>query len=145
MTKPVDRPISLDTGLLLIRLMMAAVFLFHGSQKLFAAFDGPGIEGFARSLNGSGVPVPMLAAIVSASAEFIGGLVLLLGNGTRFAALVLFINMLVAVALVHRHAFALSAQPPGMEYALTLAIVSLALVFTGSGRFTALEMFGRRA
>ena len=143
MTKPIDRPISLDTGLLLIRLMMAAVFLFHGAQKLFGVFGGPGIQGFSDSLEGMGVPVPMLAAILSACAEFIGGLVLLLGNGTRLAALVLFINMMVAVALVHSKAFSL--QHGGMEYALTLAIVNLALVFTGSGRFTVLEIFGRRA
>jgi putative oxidoreductase len=100
------------------------------------------LQEFAGHLERSGVPVPMLAAIISACTEFIGGLILLLGNGTRLAGLALFINMMVAVALVHRNAFAL---PSGMEYALTLAIVNLALVFTGPGRFTVLEMFGRRA
>ena len=51
-----------DTALLLIRLMLGVVFVFHGSQKLFGFFEGPGIEGFAGYLSSLDVPLPLLNA-----------------------------------------------------------------------------------
>lgn len=42
--------------------------------------------------------------------------------------------MYVAAFLVHWHAFAITASPPRMEYALTFAVVLTILVLTGPGR-----------
>jgi uncharacterized membrane protein YphA (DoxX/SURF4 family) len=44
--------------------------------------------------------------------------------------------MLVAAFKVHGSAFSLQADPPGMEYALTLGVMALALIFTGAGQFS---------
>lgn len=125
---------SVDVGLALIRVMVGVVFVFHGSQKLFGVFGGPGMEGFAGYVATLGVPAPTLAAWLAALAEFGGGLAFILGAGTRLAAVPLVITMLVAAFGVHGSAFSVQAQ--GMEYALTLGVASLGLAFTGPGRFS---------
>ena len=129
-----NRVTTLDVGLLLIRALPAVVFMFHGSQKLFGMFGGPGIDGFAGMLAQMGIPLPGLNAYLAASAEVFGGLLLLLGLGTRIAAVPLAVTMLVAALVVHGAAFSL--QHNGMEYALTLAVVTAGLGFTGAGRLS---------
>ena len=59
-----------DLGLLLLRTMLAVVFLWHGSQKLFGLFGGHGIDGTAVWLGSIGVPLPTLSAILAGASEF---------------------------------------------------------------------------
>ena len=138
-----DRPnrITLtDVGLLLIRVMPAIVFMFHGSQKLFGAFGGPGMEGFTSGLEKMGVPMPGANAYLAACAEFFGGVALLLGAGTRIAVVPLVVTMLVASFVAHGGAFSLANH--GMEYALTLAVVTAGLGLTGAGRLSVDGLLG---
>lgn len=123
-----------DLGLLLIRSMVGVVFVFHGAQKLFGVFGGPGLEGFTGFLTQLEVPMPAVSAVLAAVAEFGGGLALIAGLGTRLVAVPLVITMLVAALKVHGSAFA--AQAGGMEYALTLAVVTAGLGLTGAGRWS---------
>ena len=123
-----------DLGLLLIRIMLGVVFMFHGGQKLFGWFDGPGMEGYIKMIEGmEQVPMPKVSAYLSACTEFIGGLLLLVGFLTRLVAIPLVINMLAAVYLVHRTAF---SGPSGMEFPLTLAVVTAGIALTGAGCFS---------
>lgn len=125
-----------NLGLLLIRVMVGVVFMFHGSQKLFGMFGGPGIDGFAASLESNlNFPLPVLNAWLAACAEFFGGVSLVLGLATRIAAVPLVITMLVAAFMVHGGAFSL--QHNGMEYALTLGVVVAGLALTGPGAYSA--------
>lgn len=71
---------------------------------------------------------------MAGSAEFFGGIALILGLLTRTVSASLVFTMLVAAFVVHGGAF--SAQNNGMEYPLTLAIVALGLAFTGAGQLT---------
>ena len=57
-----------DLGLLLMRLMIAAVFLFQGSQKIFGVFGGRGMEDFAQGLESMNVPMPVVSAWAAALA-----------------------------------------------------------------------------
>lgn len=123
-----------DIGLFVIRLMLAVVFLYHGSQKLFGAFGGPGIDGFAGYLGSMSVPMPKVSAIMAACTEFLGGVVLLVGTGTRIAALPMIITMLTAFFTAHKGAF--DVQKGGGEYPLTLAAVILGLALAGPGRLS---------
>jgi putative oxidoreductase len=132
-----------DIGLLLLRLIVGVVFIYHGAQKLFGAFGGGGLSGFAQVLESMDIPLPMLSAILAACTEFFGGLAMLLGFGVRIAAIPMVINMLVAVLVVHNQAFSLKHN--GMEYALTLLVVSLALGFTGAGRLSLSHLLRRRS
>jgi putative oxidoreductase len=119
-----------DVGLMLVRCIVGFVFVMHGSQKLFGAFGGPGMENWTAALTKMGVPSPEIAAWASAITEFAGGILLLLGLLTRVAAIFMLGNMVVAITKVHWGAFFL---PHGMEYALTLAVCLLAIVVAGSG------------
>lgn len=129
-----------DAGLLLIRLMVGVVFIFHGSQKLFGVFGGPGLQGFSGFLETLKVPFPYLSAVLAGCAEFFGGLALFTGVGLRLLAVPLAFTMLVASFTAHAGKFSL--QEGGMEYSLTLCVVVIGLALTGSGRWTLLSLFG---
>ncbi len=127
-----NRSASIDAGLLVIRVAVGIVFVFHGSQKLLGAFDGPGLSAFAGMLSKMNVPAPLLSAALAACAEFFGGLAVLTGVGLRLAAIPMIFTMIVAIVKVHSGAFSL--QKNGMEYALTLGLILLGLALTGPGR-----------
>ncbi|HSB72221.1 MAG TPA: DoxX family protein [Candidatus Methylomirabilis sp.] len=114
-------------GITVLRVVVGVVFLTHGGQKLFVwGFDN--VAGFMGKI---GIPAPMLAAVVVTLVELLGGILLVLGLFTRWAALLLAFNMLVAILTVHlRAGFFL---PNGYEFALTLLAANAALVLLGSG------------
>lgn len=114
-------------GITILRVAVGIVFVAHGGQKLFVLGFG-NVAGFMGKI---GIPAPMLAAIVVTLVEFLGGLALVLGSFTRWAAALLAINMLVAIPAVHLKAgFFL---PAGFEFALTLFAANVALLLLGSG------------
>jgi putative oxidoreductase len=117
---------------LLLRLALGAVFIGHGAQKLFGWWGGHGFEATAQFLEKQVgfAPGPVLAALAGGG-EFFGGILLVLGLATRFAAAQAAFIMGVAIWTAHRSAF--FAQDNGMEYPLTLLLVALALVLTGAG------------
>jgi len=117
-----------------LRLGAGVVFTAHGLQKTLGLFGGPGIHGFAEMLSKLGF-VPALGwAYVAACVELLGGIMVLLGLGTRIAASLLFINMVVAGITVHlSKGFFL--QNGGFEYTFILGCLCLALVFLGTGKF----------
>lgn len=128
-----SQPLNLDAGLLAIRLMLATVFIFHGAQKLFGAFGGPGIDGFAGYLGSLGIPLPYLNAWAAALTELLGGLALAGGLFFRLSLVPMIGTMAVASFVAHGEAF--SAQAGGMEYSLTLGVVLAGLFLTGAGRY----------
>lgn len=122
-----------STGLLIARSMVGVVGIYHGGQKLFGLFGGGGFSSTAEAMDAMGMPLPTLSAAAAGSAEFFGGIALILGLLTRFAGANFAFTMLVASFAVHGGAF--GAQNGGMEYPLTLAMVSLAIVLIGPGAF----------
>ena len=137
MSQSVSSP-SVDRGLLIIRLVLGLVFVMHGWQKL-AVFGVAGTAGFMASL---GLPFPTVNAVAIIAVELVGGLMLVAGAGTRIAGALLSFSMLVAVVTAHlASGFFL---PNGYEFALTMSLVSLAVVLTGAGRYSVdARVFGR--
>ena len=131
-----------DLGLLLMRLMLAVVFLFHGSMKLFGWFGGDGLTGMAEFNAQLGLPFPMAGAVLAGIAEFVGGLALAVGVAVRWVVLPLIFMMLVASFTAHRGAFWVADN--GMEFTLTLAVFLAALGIMGPGRFTVPWPLSRR-
>lgn len=139
-------------GLLLMRGILGVVFIAHGGGKLFGWFGGKGMDPVIGMVGNLGLPgniPPHYLAYAAAISEFGGGILLILGLLTRLAAIALVITMAVAVWKVHIGGFFLNSNPPagGMEYALTLGIVALGLVFTGAGLISidAAMPWGRKA
>lgn len=86
---------------LALRIPAGIIFMAHGAQKLFGAFGGYGLEGTGQWMASIGLEPGYLMALAAGSAEFFGGLALLLGLLTRPAALVLAVTMIVAILSVH--------------------------------------------
>jgi putative oxidoreductase len=78
-----------------------------------------------------GIPAPMLTAVVVTMVELLGGLALLLGLFTRWAAIPLAIIMGGAILTVH--AAGGFFLPDGFEFVLTLLAANVALACLGSG------------
>ncbi len=128
-------------ALTVLRIVTGIVFLMHGWQKLAMM----GIGGFAGFLGQLGIPGAEAAAVVVTAIEVIGGLALILGIGTRWVAIPLACDMLVALVTVHLAA-GFFVSEGGYELVLLLLAASVALILGGSGAL-ALEnqVRGRRA
>lgn len=118
---------------LALRIPVAIIFIAHGAQKLFSSFGGYGLEGTGQWMASIGLEPGYQLALLAGSAEFFGGIALLIGLLVRPAALMLTITMLVAIFSVH-FANGLFMTSNGYEFALTLLAVSVSLMFSGAGK-----------
>ncbi len=123
----------ISTALLILRVTLGVVFFAHGSQKVLGIFGGRGLAATAAMLS-KGLPLPAWLFCVSAFAEFLGGIGMVLGLLTRFWGLALVINMCVAVFAVHwPHGFFL---PMGFEYPMTMGLLALSILVAGPGLYS---------
>ena len=120
---------------LALRIPAGIIFMAHGAQKLFGAFGGYGLEGTGQWMASIGLEPGYLMALMAGSAEFFGGLALLIGLLIRPAAAVLAITMLVAIFTVH-FSNGLFMSNNGYEFGLALLAVSISLLFSGAGRLS---------
>lgn len=118
---------------LALRLPIGIIFMAHGAQKLFAWFGGYGLEGTGAWMESIGLAPGYLMALMAGSAEFFGGLFILLGLLTRPAALALAGTMIVAIFTVHFEN-GLFMSNNGYEFGLALLSASISLVFSGAGK-----------
>lgn len=129
-------------GLLGLRIVTGVIFIAHGLPK-FGVGGGEGLTGLASWLGGMGVPLPMLNAVLVASSETIGGVMLIVGFMTRFAAATQVIAMLVAIFMVHwSNGFTANG---GYQWALLLGAAAFALMMDGAGRFSVDRMMSRKS
>ncbi|SHO56590.1 DoxX family protein [Vibrio quintilis] len=120
---------------LVLRIPVGLILMAHGSQKLFGAFGGYGLEGTGQWMASIGLGPGLLMAFLAGSAEFFGGLAILAGLLTRPAAAVVAFTMIVAIVSVHLpHGLFMANN--GYEYALSLLAVCISLLFSGAGKFS---------
>lgn len=118
---------------LAIRIPVGLILAAHGAQKLFGWFGGYGLEGTGKWMSSIGLEPGLLMAALSGSAEFFGGLFLVLGLLTRPASVVVAFTMVVAIFSVHIHN-GLFMSNNGYEYALALLAAAVSLLISGGGR-----------
>ncbi|QYJ91555.1 DoxX family protein [Shewanella halotolerans] len=125
-----------DAGLapLVLRLPLGLIFAAHGAQKLFGWFGGYGLEGTGQWMASVGFEPGYLMALLAGSAEFFGGLALVLGLLTRPAAALTAFTMAVAMTLHVGNGLFVSNN--GYEFALILLAASLSLAVQGGGRYS---------
>lgn len=121
-----------DIGKLILRLTLGILILFHGVHKLLHGI------GFIETMV-TAHHLPAFFAYGVYIGEVVAPLMLLIGYQTRIGALLIVINMLVALALVHTGQFFSISGSGG--YALELQafylLTALALIFLGPGRYKA--------
>jgi putative oxidoreductase len=129
-------------GPAVLRLAVGAVFVAHGAQKLFGVWGGGGLQGTAAFFSQLGLTPPYPLAVLVGLVEFIGGLMLVAGALTLFAAAALAINMAVAIWKVHLvNGFFLNwnlvpSQGHGYEFNIALVGALVSLMLTGPGAFS---------
>jgi putative oxidoreductase len=123
-----------DYAALPLRAAIGAIFVVHGTQKLFGWFGGAGLESTASFLASYGLVPGPAWALVAGVAELAGGIALLLGFLTRWAAIGLAIRTVVALVLVNAPA-GFSATQGGIEIPLALLGGLLALACTGGQQY----------
>jgi putative oxidoreductase len=122
-------PLNLDVALLILRLALAAVLLYHGLPKLM------NFGQTASNFGGMHIPAPSLSAAFSILAEVGGGILILLGIAVDLAGILVILDMLGAIALVHLpNGFDFTKG--GFEHPFTILAMALALALAGPGRMS---------
>jgi putative oxidoreductase len=139
-TLPSRRPLAwnpgTDVGLLLLRFAVGGTFFAHGMQIVSGLWGGPGIDGFARTLQGFGYQQPGVLAWVAGLTAVIAGALVVLGFLTPIAAAGLLALMINSVAIRFGNGFFI-ASPAGanaVELDVVLGLAAAALTLTGAGR-----------
>lgn len=127
-------------SLLFQRLVLGAVVLPHGLQKVFGWFDGYGIDGTLGFFAQLGVPAALGWLVILS--DSLGAVALIAGLGTRLAAFGTAATMLGAILLWHLpNGFFMnwdgSGAGEGFEYHLLALGLALPLAVRGGGELSA--------
>lgn len=122
-----QKPLSLAA-----RLLLAALFIPAGISKI------GGFAGTAGYIGSVGLPFPELGAVIAIVVEVGAGIALLLGLGTRWAALALALFTLVASFFFHAY-WALPAEQQMMQQLMFMKNIAV------TGGLLALAAFGAGA
>jgi putative oxidoreductase len=127
-----------DAGKLVLRLTVGLLVLLHGIPKLMS-----GAAGIVGLLEKSGLPGFVGYGVLIG--EVLAPLLLIAGVWTRIAALVIAVNMVVAVALVHPgQLFALTEQGGwALELQGLYFFSAIAVALLGAGRYSVAGSEGR--
>ena len=121
----------MDTGLLILRLVVGVALVGHGTQKLFGWFGGDGRRGTGAFFELLGYRPGVLFAVIAGLSETGGGTLLALGLLTPLAGATI-------VGVMLNAAWALRERGPwvtngGWEYPVVLATVGASVALTGPG------------
>jgi putative oxidoreductase len=123
-----------NTGLLVLRLVLGLLLVGHGSQKLFGLFGGPGLAGAGGFFHSLGFRPGKPMAIIAGAFEAGAGVLLALGLLTPLASAAV-IGTLVVAGSVH-WAAGPWAQNGGYELPLAYVTAAATLAFTGPGAYS---------
>jgi putative oxidoreductase len=126
---------ALDVYMLpLLRATLGLILIPHGCQKLFGWFGGMGFEKFAMLFDKLGYKPGAFWVAVVALTEVVGGLMLVFGLFTRFAALAVAIFMINAVWFTSAKGFFWTNG--GAEFSILLLAVALVFLVRGGGKLS---------
>lgn len=134
-------------GLMALRLVLAAVFIAHGANKLFGLWAGPGIgvggtQHTAQLFAALGLEPNFPLAVFVGTVELLGGVLLAIGWFTRVAAPALIIVMGVAIWKLHAqwgfflNWMAVPERGQGIELHVVLIGALLCLTLAGAGEWS---------
>jgi len=120
-----------DIAKLLLRLMLGALILLHGISKIRG---GPGF--ILDIVDKAGLPEPFGYLVYVG--EVIAPILVIIGLWTRLAALVIAINMIVAILLVHVPQFFTLSDTGGwaLELQGLYIVAAVCVALLGAGRYS---------
>lgn len=118
-----------DYAAFILRVSTGILFLAHGLMKVFT-FTIPGTVGYFESLG-----LPGFLAYLTIIAELGGGVLLILGIGTRLVSLALIPVLLGATWAHSGNGWSFSAAGGGWEYPLFWTVAQASLVLLGAGAY----------
>ncbi|MBA3344263.1 MAG: DoxX family protein [Gemmatimonadales bacterium] len=125
-----------EYGALALRLAIGYRLIYGTADNVFSYAH---MVEFAEFLAARGVPAPLFSAFVSAYAQFICGILFILGAATRYAAVVMIVNFIAALIIAHRGLPYLQNVEP-----IAILAASLLLLFQGPGRPSVDSWWNRR-
>lgn len=123
---------AIDTGLLVLRIVLGLLMIGHAMQKLTGAFGGDGFAKMAMLFDRLGFQPGRVTVTMAITAELGGGILLIGGLLTPVAAAAL-IGTLVVAASVHWKK-GLWGAAGGYELPAVLAVIALVVALLGPGR-----------
>jgi putative oxidoreductase len=121
-------------GLLIIRVGLGIMFIYHGYPKLTGGVKTWEMIGGATSTVGIHF-FPVVWGLLAALAETVGGFLLIIGLAFRPACLFLLINLTVA-SLFHLHQSGPEGGLMAASHAIEDAIMFAGLLFVGPGKYS---------
>jgi putative oxidoreductase len=123
-----------DIAKLLLRVTLGVLILFHGLSKL-----NGGMGGIVHMVEAHGLPGALGYGVLLG--EVVGPLMLIAGFHARIGGALVFINMLVAVMLVHMRQLGAFNEQGGwaLELQAMYAVSALAIALLGPGRYSVNE------
>lgn len=114
-----------DLGILLLRIFIGVRLIYGVQDNVLNWEDMIRFSDFLKEFH---FPFPMACAIVSVYAQLVAGILILLGWLTRYAALLMIINFVIALIMVHRNdSFEAMTSP------LSILFCCLLFLFNGPG------------
>ncbi|MCN9241669.1 DoxX family protein [Streptomyces sp. RY43-2] len=124
----------MDTGILILRLLVGLLVAGHGVQKISSHLGGRGLEGGTEEFRADGFRGGALTALAAGGGQIGSGLLLATGFLAPLAATGAIGVMTVALTVKWRHG--LWVQNDGYEYPLVLIGTAAALAATGPGAWS---------
>ena len=130
-----------DAVLLIGRVLLGAIFVTSGWRKIFD------IPGFAITMGGRG-GLPEWLGYIAVPVELLGGLAIVLGLGTRYAALLILLFVIIATFSSHAYWTYPAAQQAAQfgQFSKNMSIMGgLVLLFLlAGGRFSLDGLLSRK-
>jgi putative oxidoreductase len=135
-----------DCALIAVRVVIAWVFVYHGSRRLFGWFDGPGLKASGEYFaNTAHLHPGDVFAFLGGLIEFGGGILIAVGLLTRLAGAGIFVDMMMAIITVTwANGINATTGKSGYELNLALGMLGLVVAVFGAGRFSIDELLARR-
>ncbi|MFD8634138.1 DoxX family protein [Streptomyces sp. NPDC059533] len=124
----------MDTGILILRLLVGLLVAGHGVQKVSSHLGGKGLEGGTEEFRADGFRGGALTALAAGGGQIGSGMLLAAGLLTPLAATGTIGVMTVALTVKWRHG--IWVQNDGYEYPLVLIGTAAALAATGPGAWS---------
>jgi len=131
----------MNTALLVLRLVPGMLLIGHGLQKLVPAKYSPpllhavGHDATARGFERLGIRPGQAAALLSGSAEILGGFSLAAGLFTPVGTILIAADMTTAILTVHARKGIWNAEG-GLEFPLVLTVVAFVVTALGAGSYS---------